>query len=62
MNFLGDLLHNGDDVMNYFIERQDPDKFNPDVVKIKPGEKNKDGTPKVHKPTPSEVTRMCNNT
>ena len=37
-------------VMNYFIEKQPPDEYDPDFVEIKPGEKNKDGTPKVKQP------------
>ena len=37
-------------VMNYFIEKQPPDEYDPDYVHIKPGEKNKDGTPKVRPP------------
>ena len=37
-------------VMNYFIEKQPPDEYDPDFVEIKPGEKNKDGTPKVRQP------------
>ena len=37
-------------VMNLYVEKQPPDEFNPDFVEIKPGEKNKDGTPKVHTP------------
>lgn len=37
-------------VMNYFIEKQPPDEYDPDFQEIKPGEKNKDGTPKVKKP------------
>ena len=37
-------------VMNYFIEKQPPDEYDPDFVEIKPGEKNKDGTPKTRPP------------
>ena len=37
-------------VMNYFIEKQPPDEYDPDFVEIKPGKKNKDGTPKVQTP------------
>jgi len=37
-------------VMNYFIEKQPPDEYDPDFVEIKPGEKNKDGTPKTREP------------
>lgn len=37
-------------VMNYFIEKQPPDEYDPDHVHIKPGEKNKDGTPKTRPP------------
>ena len=37
-------------VMNYFIEKQPPDEYDPDYVHIKPGEKNKDGTPKTRPP------------
>mmetsp|Transcript_20948 Transcript_20948/g.45431 ORF Transcript_20948/g.45431 Transcript_20948/m.45431 type:complete len:712 (+) Transcript_20948:84-2219(+) len=37
-------------VMNYFIEKQPPDEYDPDFVEIKPGEKNKDGTPKIRPP------------
>ncbi|KAL7445464.1 hypothetical protein ACHAXH_010078 [Discostella pseudostelligera] len=37
-------------VMNYFIEKQPPDEYDPDYVDIKPGELNKDGTPKVRPP------------
>jgi hypothetical protein len=37
-------------VLNMFIEKQDPDEFNPDYKEIKPGEKNKDGTLKVPGP------------
>ncbi len=33
-----------------FIEKQAEDEFNPDYEEIKPGAKNKDGTPKVPKP------------
>lgn len=36
--------------LNMFIDKQAPDEFNPDFVEIKPGEKNKDGTPKLPKP------------
>jgi hypothetical protein len=36
--------------MNYFIEKQPPDEYDPDYVHIKPGEKNKDGTPKTRPP------------
>lgn len=34
-------------VLNMFIDKQEPDEFNPDFEVIKPGEKNKDGTLKV---------------
>ncbi len=34
-------------VLNMFIDKQEPDEFNPDFEIIKPGEKNKDGTPKL---------------
>lgn len=37
-------------VMNYFIEKQPPDEYDPDFQEIKPGEKNKDGTPKLPQP------------
>lgn len=37
-------------VMNYFIEKQPPDEYDPDYVHIKPGEKNIDGTPKIRPP------------
>ena len=37
-------------VMNYFIEKQPPDEYDPDFVEIKPGEKNKDGTLKTRPP------------
>lgn len=37
-------------VMNYFIEKQPPDEYDPDHVEIKPGEKDKDGKPKVRPP------------
>jgi len=37
-------------VMNYFIEKQPPDEYDPDFQEIKPGEKNKDGTPKTRGP------------
>ncbi|KAL7536835.1 hypothetical protein ACHAXR_007418 [Thalassiosira sp. AJA248-18] len=38
-------------VMNYFIEKQPPDEYDPDFVPDpKPGEKNKDGTPKTKPP------------
>ncbi|KAL9181302.1 hypothetical protein ACHAXT_010107 [Thalassiosira profunda] len=37
-------------VMNYFVEKQPPDEYDPDFQEIKPGEKNKDGTPKTRKP------------
>jgi hypothetical protein len=37
-------------VMNYFIEKQPPDEYDPDFVDIKPGELNKDGTPKIAPP------------
>lgn len=37
-------------VMNYFIEKQPPDEYDPDYVHIKPGETNKDGTPKIRPP------------
>eukprot|EP00563_Minutocellus_polymorphus_P012352 CAMPEP_0181064308 /NCGR_PEP_ID=MMETSP1070-20121207/24134_1 /TAXON_ID=265543 /ORGANISM="Minutocellus polymorphus, Strain NH13" /LENGTH=730 /DNA_ID=CAMNT_0023144619 /DNA_START=183 /DNA_END=2375 /DNA_ORIENTATION=- len=40
-------------VMNLYVEKQPQDEFNPDFVEIKPGEKNKDGTPKV--PTPPKI-------
>jgi len=33
-----------------FIEKQADDEFNPDYEEIKPGSKNKDGTPKLPKP------------
>ncbi|KAL3809773.1 hypothetical protein ACHAXA_011216 [Cyclostephanos tholiformis] len=36
--------------MNYFIEKQPPDEYDPDYVDIKPGEKNIDGTPKTRTP------------
>lgn len=39
--------------MNLFIEKLPKDEYDPDFVEIKPGEKNKDGTPKV--PTPPKV-------
>ena len=37
-------------VMNYFIEKQPPDEYDPDFVEIKPGEKDKDGKPKKRPP------------
>lgn len=40
-------LQNRRCVLNMFIDKQEPDEFNPDYEVIKPGEKNKDGTPKV---------------
>lgn len=40
-------LNNRQCTLNMFIEKQAPDEFNPDFEEIKPGEKNKDGTPKV---------------
>lgn len=36
--------------MNLFVEKQAHDEFDPDHQLIKPGEKNKDGTPKIPKP------------
>ena len=46
----GRRLKNRKCVLNMFIEKQEPDEFNPDFEIIKPGEKNKDGTPKVRSP------------
>ncbi len=37
-------------VINYFIEKQPPDEYDPDYVEIKPGELNKDENPKVQPP------------
>jgi hypothetical protein len=36
--------------LNMYIEKQPVDEFNPDFEEIKPGEKNKDGTPKLPSP------------
>lgn len=48
-------LNNRGCVLNMFIDKQEPDEFNPDYKKIKPGEKNKDGTPKL--PTPPKLEK-----
>lgn len=43
-------------VINYFIEKQPPDEYDPDYVEIKPGgELNKDGTPKTQSPPPIQI-------
>ena len=43
-------LNNRQCTLNMFIEKQAPDEFNPDFEEIKPGEKTRDGTPKLPKP------------
>ncbi len=43
-------LNNRQCTLNMFIEKQAADEFNPDFEEVKPGEKNKDGTPKLPKP------------
>ena len=45
-------LNNRKCVLNMFIDKQEPDEFNPDYKAVKPGEKNKDGTPKLHPSQP----------
>lgn len=46
-------LNNRQCTLNMFVEKFSPDEFNPDFEEIKPGEKNKDGTPKL--PTPVQL-------
>ncbi len=43
-------LNNRQCTLNMFIEKQAPDEFNPDFEEIKPGEMNKDRTPKLPDP------------
>jgi len=47
-------LNNRQCVINMFIDKQDPDEFNPDYEEVKPGAKNKDGTPKLF-PSPPKL-------
>ncbi len=48
-------LQNRACVLNMFIEKQAPDEFNPDFEDIKPGEKDKDGKPKLPGPPKMEM-------
>jgi len=45
-------LNNRNCVINMFIDKQEPDEFNPDFEVIKPDSKNKDGTPKLYPSLP----------
>lgn len=47
-------LNNRQCVLNMFIDKQEPDEFNPDYEEVKPGAKNKDGTPKLF-PSPPKL-------
>jgi len=47
-------LNNRNCVINMFIDKQEPDEFNPDFEVIKPDSKNKDGTPKLF-PSPPKL-------
>ena len=49
-------LNNRHCVLNMFIDKQDPDEFNPDYEEVKPGAKNKDGTPKLF-PSPPKLEK-----